>query len=173
MLPRAGPGGLVVGCVAGTLTKAPNSLIAVLATAMQRITQDRALALDSRDRGGADGLNAELGLVGLGAVQVSCNGGEDDIGAGRAGQAAEQGELGLRRERLGIAGGRLGDSGCQTCGQVDRVELVGLVAAEDGQSIGRTDRVDGQRSDERTHISERPDESFRSSRCMHRRSCRS
>ncbi len=81
------------------------------------VSQDRALALDRHDRGGADSLDAELGLVGLGAIQVSCNGGEDDVVAGRAGKTPEERELWLRREGRGIAGERAGRSrsGGSTC----------------------------------------------------------
>ena len=84
-----------------------------------------------------------LGWVG---VEVSRDRGEDDVRAGRAGQSAQERELRWRGKSWRIAGRRLCHSGLETGGQVDGVELVGLVTAEDGQRIGRTDRVDRQRS---------------------------
>ena len=144
--------------MAGTLTNAPCSLIAVLASALSWLLKTEPWPLTVLTEAVPTASNAELGLVGLGGIEVSRDGGEDEVRAGRAGEAPQKGELRWRREGLRIAGRRLSDPGLEARGQVDRVELVGLVTAENGQRIGRGDRVDGHRADERSDVCERSDE---------------
>ena len=55
------------------------------------------------------------------------------------------------REGLGIAGRRLRHPGLQARGQVDHLELVGRVAPENGDRLGRADPVDRLGRGERAH----------------------
>ena len=85
-------------------------LTAALATAVNVLLERPNPGPDRRHRGGADCLDAELGHVGLSGVEVSCDRGEDEVVAGRAGKASQQRELSWGMNGCGIARGRLGDT---------------------------------------------------------------